>query len=210
MLQSYNNILGSERTVETIFVYEMVNKYYTSNAVVLDVGGIPTNAHEMNNFYNFIQNNEIDFRICDFRGGYYQGDFVQYNFDNQKFDIIIFLSSLEHFPQCTESDVIFREGYDKQGFAKALEILNEGGKIILTVPFGKHRWQPFHQNYDLQGIINLTQGASIIEQYTYMLTNEQEGGLRNGSWNLADPKNMTDIIYTDRAFGVGCFVLQKN
>lgn len=210
MLNTYQNSLGSERTVETIFVHEMLSNYYQPNFTVLDVGGIPTKAHEMQAFYNYIAGNNIDFRICDFRGGQYQGDFVQLDFENQKFDIVIFLSSLEHFPQCTESDVIFREGYDRSGYEKALSILNPGGKVFLTVPFGKHVWQPYHQNYDMQGILDLTRESTIIEQHTYRLYDEEQNGPRNGYWKITDPTQMTDILYTDRAFGVGCFVLQKN
>lgn len=209
MLEIYDNSLGSERTVETIFVNEMVDKYYKKNYKILDVGGIPTKMQEMQTFYNYIKDNNIDFKICDHRGGDYQGDFVQIDFTGQNFDIIIFLSSLEHFPQCTESDTIYREGYDRKGFEKALEILNKDGIIILTVPFGKQRWQPFHQNYDLDGIINLTQGSTIIEQHIYKLTNEQDGGPRVGKWVKSNHTEMSEILYTDRAFGVGCFVLQK-
>lgn len=210
MLDQYNNSLGSERTVETVFVYEMMGKYYKPGNVVLDVGGIPTKAQEMQSFYNYINSNAIDFRICDFRGGNYQGDFVQLNFGEEKFDIIIFLSSLEHFPQCTESDVVFRDGYDRLGYKKALDILKPGGKVILTVPFGKHVWQPYHQNYDMNGILALTDGSSIVEQHTYRLFDEQQSGPRNGTWKKTKPDEMVDVLYTDRAFGVGCFVLQKN
>lgn len=210
MLVQYNNSLGSERTIETVFVYEMLSKYYETGNIVLDVGGIPTRSHEMQLFYDYVNSNNIDFRICDFRGGKYQGDFVQINFGEEKFDIIIFLSSLEHFPQCTESDVVFRDGYDKQGYKKALDILKPGGKIFLTVPFGKHVWQPYHQNYDMRGISSLTEGSTIIEQYTYRLFNEQHNGPKDGTWITTKPEEMVDIIYTDRAFGVGCFVLQKN
>jgi len=47
---------------------------------------------------------------------------------------------------------------DKELAEKALSILNEKGKIILTVPFGKHVWQPYHQNYNWNGILELSRG----------------------------------------------------
>ena len=96
---------------------------------------------------------------------------------------------------------MFREGYDRKGYEKALSILNDGGYIFLTVPFGKHVWQPYHQNYNWQGILDLTKGSKIIESYTYRLINEE--------WVITDPNEMEDVLYTDRAFGVGCFILQK-
>ena len=120
------------------------------------------------------------------------------------------MSSLEHFSQCTESDVIYRDKYDIKGFQKALQVLNPNGLIFLTVPFGKHRWQNFHQNYNWDGILELTKGSTIVESYTYRLHNEQVSGPHNGLWILEDPKTMEDVLYEDRAFGVGCFVLRKD
>jgi len=198
-----SNNLGSERSVEVLFIEEYVKKYYTPGNVVLDIGGIPTNSAHLSKFYNFLTENRVDYRVSDFRPCNYPGDFVQYDFKDEKFDMAIFLSSLEHFPQCTESDVVYRHGYDKLGYQKALSILKPGGYILLTVPFGKFVWQPYHQNYDWPGILNLTEGSNIVESYTYRL-HEFEG-----EWRIDNPENMTDILYTHKAYGVGCFVLQK-
>ena len=159
MEQTISNYLNSERSVEVIFIEEALKKCYQPGNAVLDIGGVPTNSVWLSDFYNYIKDNKIDYRVSDFRQCDYPGDFVQINFGDQKFDINIFLSSLEHFPQCTESDVIFREGYDRKGYEKALSILNDGGYILLTVPFGKHVWQPYHQNYNWQGILDLTKGS---------------------------------------------------
>jgi len=203
MDKEYINNLGSERSVEVIFIEQILKKYYKEGNIVLDIGGVPTTDQHLASFYKFVNDSNIDYRISDFRGGTYVGDFVEYDFKNDTFDIAIFLSSLEHFPQCTESDVIYREGYDKKGFEKALSILNENGIIFLTVPYGKHRWQEYHQNYNWDGILNLTSGSTILEHYTYRLYTDN-------TWKLEDPHNMEDIIYSDKAYGVGCFVLQKN
>ena len=83
---------------------------------------------------------KINYKVSDFRGGDYQGDFVSYDFKEDKFNFIIFLSSLEHFPQCTESDVIYRDGEDtkrisKKPFLSCMIAAN----ILLTVPFGKQK-----------------------------------------------------------------------
>ena len=204
MKDQYFNNLGSERTVEVLFIEESLKKYHKPNNIVLDIGGIPTSELHLHNFRKYLGENSIDYRISDFRGGHYPGDFVDFDFKTQKFDIGIFLSSLEHFPQCTESDIIYREGYDKKGYEKCLSILNEGGYIILTVPFGKHIWQEYHQNYNWEGILNLTEGSTIIESHTYMLNKEDE------IWIKTNPSLMENVLYTDRAYGVGCFILQKN
>jgi len=208
MKQSYQNTLGSERTVELEFMFEILSRPAGSKLRILDVGGIPSVPQQMAPINRLIIDEGLDYSICDFRGGDFVGDFVSMDFGDNKFDLIIFLSSLEHFPQCTEGDMAYRDGEDKRGFQKALSLLNDGGQILLTVPFGKQRWQPYHQNYDWSGILDLTAGSSIQESYTYQLVDSTEDKL-SGNWVLSDPQTMSELIYTDRAFGCGCFLLQK-
>jgi hypothetical protein len=180
---------------------EVVEKFFKPGVKILDVGGIPSSSEDNRPFIDLIDKLGVRYSICDFRGGEYKGDFVTYDFKDEKFDIILFLSSLEHFPQCTEGDMSFRDGEDKKGFEKALSILSDKGKIILTVPFGKHRWQPYHQNYDMDGILDLSKGSRIIEHNTYKL----EGN----KWIITLAEEMKEIIYDTKANGVGCFVFEK-
>lgn len=193
------NSYGSERSVEIPYTVQALQKF-AQGKKVLDVGGIPTSNEVYAPIVKTAQS-VSDYRICDFRGGQYCGDFVAYDFADEKFDIIMFISTLEHFPQCTEGDCVFRDGEDRRGFEKALTLLDTGGKIVLTVPFGKHCWQEYHQNYDMAGILELTKGTKIIHQVTYEL--------KEDTWVLTDPENMDHVRYADKAFGVGCFILEK-
>lgn len=195
-----SNSLKSERTVEVIFICEMLKKYF-SNKKLLDVGGVPTNHSYNSPIYELIKSLNIQHDIADFRGGKYVGDFVTITI-NEIYDVIMFLSSLEHFPQCTEGDLVYRNMEDRKGYLKALSVLNKNGKIILTVPFGKCRWQPYHQNYNYDAILKLTEGSKILESYTYKLIDDD-------TWELTDPLAMEEILYTDKAYGVGCFLLEK-
>jgi hypothetical protein len=203
MNNNISNHYQSERSVEAIFTREMLVKYLKNleKCKVLDVGGIPTHMESYAFIMKAFEDLNCEYIISDFRGGKYKGDFININIP-EKFDLIMFISSLEHFPQCTEGDLVYRESEDKKGFKKALSLLNDNGKIILTVPFGKQRWQQYHQNYNMDGILSLTEGSSILENYCYKLI--------DNNWIKWDPLDMDDVIYTDRAFGVGCFVLQKN
>tara|TARA_R100000664_G_scaffold32401_1_gene47284 strand:+ start:9080 stop:9691 length:612 start_codon:yes stop_codon:yes gene_type:complete len=203
MHNTIENVYGSERSVESIFAREMLIKYLKDRpgSKVLDVGGIPTHVPSHNLVMEAFKQIKATHEVADFRGGKYRGDFVTMRIP-EKFDCVMFISSLEHFPQCTEGDLQYRDGEDRKGYEKALSILKDGGKIILTVPYGKHVWQEYHQNYDWQGIRNLTKGSSVVEEYCYRLVGE--------GWVKEDPHNMTDILYTDKAYGVGCFVFEKD
>ena len=87
-----------------------------------------------------------------------------------------------------------------------LSILKDKGKIILTVPFGKPVWQHYHQNYNWEKLLELTKGSTIIEKQTFTLRDQNKPFY----WEQTEPEDMEDIIYDDRAHGVGCFVMQKN
>jgi hypothetical protein len=207
MENTYTNYLNTERSVEIPFIVEMLEKYCKKESKLLDVGGIPSVSENNKPIFNALENLKtkefIIYDICDFRGGRYKGDFVNMDFQDNKFNIIIFLSSLEHFPQCTEGDVIYRGGEDVKGFKKALSILEDKGLVFLTIPFGKPIWQPYHQNYNWELLQKLTKGSTIIENHIYTLFNKD--------WvKVIDPSTMENVLYTDKAHGVGCFVLQKD
>lgn len=197
-----NNIIknghGNERCVEIPFVVDCLKSLPNSN--ILDVGGMPTDGESYPEVSNALEENNIFLEISDFRGGNYVGNFLTYPFD-KKFDAILFLSSIEHFPQCTEGDMIYREGEDIRGFKRAIELLKPNGKIFMTVPYGKPIWQPYHQNYNMDKILEMSEGMTIEKHYTYKLIRDE--------WILSDPNSFDDIYYTNKAFGVGCFVFKK-
>lgn len=210
MKDTYDNYLNSERTVENEFMEYTFDKFCKPYDRILDVGGVPTNHSYSKKLFSAVEKhkgiNFIEYEIADYRDGNhvkYMGDFCRYDFKDIKFEKIIFLSSLEHFPFCVGIESQYKEGQDIVGYKKALSILNENGLIFLTVPFGKYRWQAHHQNYDWNGIKQLTEGSEIIEHYTYRLSNDDK------FWNIETPETMDDILYTDKAHGVGCFVLKK-
>lgn len=201
MLNCYHSGVG-ERLVEVEFIHEMLNKYGKQNEIVLDVGGIPTQEGGNNKYIGLLNGKEMEYHVCDFRGGDYTGNFVTLPI-GEKFNYIVFLSSLEHFSQCTEGVMIYREDEDIRGMEKAISLLDKGGKIFLTVPFGKEYWQPYHQNYGMNRINKFRDlGLKIVEQYIYRLCFDYK-------WMLANVDDMNHIYYTNKCFGLGCFCFEK-
>lgn len=211
------DIYDSERSVEIPFICSAIIAHCKKDGVILDVGGVPTNDEFNDPIKSTIEFGCYDYRVADFRGGEYQGEFIEYDFKDEKFDTVMFLSSLEHFPMCTEDtrhggmaelspNWHYKEGEDIRGYQKALSILKDKGKIILTVPFGKPVWQDYHQNYNWEKLLELTKGSTIIEKQTFTLKDTS----KPFHWEQTEPEDMEDIIYDDKAHGVGCFVMQKN
>ena len=205
-MNTINNISGSERSVEIPFTVEAIKKYFKKSSNVLEIGGIPSNEEVYSPIKTAIAESESTYNICDFRGGKYRGDFISYDFGIDTFDIIMLISTIEHFPQCTEGPDrgTYKEGEDIKGYKKALSLLNEGGLIILTVPFGKPVWQAYHQNYNMDLILQMCEGSSIIDSRTYILDDSTD------TWILTNPKDMEEVLYTSKAYGVGCFILSKD
>jgi len=210
------DIYDSERSVEIPFICSAIIAHCKKDGVILDVGGVPTNDEFNDPIKSTIEFGCYDYRVADFRGGEYQGEFIEYDFKDEKFDTVMFLSSLEHFPMCTEDtrhggmaelspNWHYKEGEDIRGYQKALSILKDKGKIILTVPFGKPVWQDYHQNYNWEKLLELTKGSTIIEKQTFTLKDTS----KPFHWEQTEPEDMEDIIYDDKAHGVGCFVMQK-
>jgi hypothetical protein len=191
---------GNERQVEFAFVEEVVRDLSQKGAkTLLDVGGIPSTSSLNQPLIDTISSIGVSRKVADYRGGDYLGDFVDISIV-EKFDIVLFLSSLEHFPHCTEdpSHKAYQYGRDREGFQKAVSLLSEGGRIVLTVPFGKHVWQPYHQNYDWDGIKNLSEGLVIEKSHIYTV--------QGGEWAIEPDTNSTkEILYTDRCWCVGLF-----
>ena len=207
MKKLYENLkadLVSERVVEVDFIIEMFDKYFEPGNVVLDIGGIPSRQYENQPIIDTIKKSGAQYYVADHRGGDFQGDFVNYNFEDKKFDIGIFLSSLEHFPQCTEGDMVVREKEDVKGFHKALSLLNDGGIVFLTIPYGVDQWYNYHQSYDHNTILELTEGSDIIEECIYVLNSDNK-------WESKTAEEVKEIeINNKRVVCVGCFICKKN
>ena len=54
----------------------------------------------------------------------------------------------------------------------------------------------------MEALLALTYGSTIVDSYCYSLVDNE--------WVITDPSEMEDILYTDKCFGVGCFVLEKD
>lgn len=200
MLKLYPDTFKSERTVEVPYIIEKISSFSSLDRV-LDVGGVATSSEINAPIYEKIKQVGCSWKISDFRPCHFPGDFVLFDFGDEKFDKIIFLSSLEHFENCTEGDNKHRENYDRQGFKKALSLLDAGGEIYMTAPVGKPIFVPFHRSYNKERLDFLSEGSIVTECLIYKLDNEE--------WRLSDFSKIEDVLNPGPVNAVGLFKFIK-
>jgi SAM-dependent methyltransferase len=201
MLKIYSNNLQSERSVEVVFITEQVETFEKTDRI-LDFGGIPTEPRYNQPIYDELKKVGCQYEITDFRGGQWQGSFMEIDFGDVKFDRVIALSALEHTPFCTESpNPVLKLDEDKAVFQKLLDLLKPGGAFYLTVPFGKPKWWNYHHSYDFERILYISDGAKVEECFIYTLQNE--------NWVLTKMEDTLNISNPGPINGVGLFKFIK-
>ena len=208
----YKDVYNCERSVELPFAEFFVDccddmdSHVTDHKFnILDVGGVPSDDSVYYRYKENAKKRGFGYHVCDFRNhGYtdYMGDFVTLDFGGANFDAILFLSSIEHFAQCTEGDMRYRDGYDRVAFLKAMSLIRKPYGIIgITVPFNQQYWCPYHQNYDFKGIMELSAGTKIKHGFIYK--NVGDLWVRTNVWDVSG------LRYGDgKATSVGMFIFE--
>lgn len=108
----------------------------------------------------------IDLRECSIRcPGVISlvGDIRKTDFKDGYFDRIVSISTIEHLGIETRYGSYADINADRKALLEMKRILNDNGKIILTVPFGKAGINSVQRTYDLRGIKKLTRGFKILK-----------------------------------------------
>jgi SAM-dependent methyltransferase len=158
-LYKKNKFFYSERLIELPFLFSQIIK---PPAQVLDVGCAESITP--------IQLSMIGYKVygMDIRDYGYshpnftfiKGDFLTHNFGNQKFDVVINISAIEHFGLSAYKNKKLNLNADIQAINKIYTLLREKGQFIFTAPFGKHE------------IINNFERIYSYEDIQYMFKNK--------------------------------------
>ena len=97
-----------------------------------------------------------------------QGDIRQMPFNNEFFDAVTAVSTIEHIGLGRYGDPIASDG-DREAVDEIKRVLKTGGRMIITIPCGKdavcysREGVPLHRVYSSGAIINLLAGFNILE-----------------------------------------------
>jgi len=155
-----------ERIVEIPFLYN--NLDFNLSQKILDLGcvGSKISLQLASIGYNVVG---IDFRPFIFKHKnlkFIQGNFFNIDLPIESFDCVICISVIEHIGLPAYNIKPFEQG-DKKAIEKIYTLLKKGGKLILTVPFGKAIVNQFERNYDQKSLNQLIKMFKIDEFEIY-------------------------------------------
>jgi hypothetical protein len=145
------------------------------------------------------------------------GDIRQSGYETNFFGLILCISTLEHVGKDNARHYkpvaelpLAREGHsqsDVQALVEMVRIVRPGGKVIVTVPYGRFVDYGWFTNYDSRAISSLLGAIPLAGINAEYFRHGTEG------WMPCDPDELTDVAYQDNgapaAAGLACFEITK-
>jgi SAM-dependent methyltransferase len=191
-----------ERAIEIFFA----RLYYKPGLKVLDVGC--SNAMECH--LRMVRNLEpprniagIDIAIPSERTRRYYDRFLHESIVSSRieagsFDLIWCISALEHFGMDNSSytdQFILSEEMDVQAMKEMVRILARGGRLLVTVPYGKYENQPWLRNYDGEHLRNLLAPVECHADIRTSFYRHTHGA----GWRVATVEELEHVGYYDQS-----------
>ena len=102
-------------------------------------------------------------------------DFLKHDFGNERFDVVVDISSIEHFGLLSYATKERNDNAHIEAMDKIKRLLKPHGQLIFTAPYGVHGEVPnFERIFDDNDLNILLSGFSIKEEKTF-LVNKKEG-----------------------------------
>lgn len=191
----------SERIVEYAVVFANLKVDPSTKIKILDVGcyfsNFPIQLASMG--YSVDGIDFMDYQLTHPNFKFIKGDITKINLPRNYYDIITCISTLEHIGLTVwgENDNIEA---DSIAIAKMHSILKVGGRVIVTVPFGKRGISPSQRSYDVDSINSLFKPYFKIEKMAFYKQN------KNDKWLPAPLKDMGKIDNMGITRGVALIV----
>jgi len=128
------------------------------------------------------------------------GDFLTADVDESSFDVALAISAVEHAGLAAYGEGEFGKG-DRLVMEKILHSLRPGGRLILTVPFGRPGRTSWYRVYDRESLARLVEGFKIV-------VDEYFEGVGRTACTPSTAERLEGIDSVDCGFaqGVACIV----
>ena len=174
--KSKNIVVGS-RIVEIPFLYQNID--FENTHRILDLGCVGSKISlELASMGLKVVG--VDYRpypLIHKNLEFIQGNFFDLELPLESFDCAIAVSTLEHIGLPAYNIKPFENG-DQKAIKRFYQLLKVGGKLILTVPFGKNEVDQFERNYNLNSLKKLLRNFKISKIQIYEKSKE--------GWELSD------------------------
>jgi SAM-dependent methyltransferase len=142
---------------------------------------------------------QYPYRVPNFK--FVQGSILDLPFEKESFDVVTCVSTIEHIGIGFYSDPKDIISCDIQGMLEIKRVLKPGGRLILTVPFGKAFINNQQRIYDRQGLDKLLAGFSVNTIKFFKNTQAVKG---NNYWEQIPPDQAESLCYTSGTECVCC------
>lgn len=182
-------ILVNERIVE----YPQIFQWLKPRGAVLDVGCVssrlPVQLASLG--YDVYGIDLADYPYKHPKFNFYKANLFEWA-SARKFDIIIFLSTLEHMGLGVYGENTMKdENADKKVIDRVYEWLVPGGQILVSVPFGKPEVTKKHRIYDLARL------KFVFPEDKFRWVGEKYFMRANGNWAPSSADILKNIISQD-------------
>jgi len=190
-------LLVNERIVE----YPQIFQWIRPGSVILDIGCVssrlPIQLASLGYEVHGLDTRPYPFRHPNFR--FHKADIFEWS-PEQSFDIILMVSTLEHFGLGIYGDLVLSEA-DKKAIERISNWLSEGGRLLVTVPFGKPAVIKKHRIYDLERLKHIFSNFKWVEQRYFKRF--------EGSWLPSNAEELREVASLEfPASGVALLNLQ--
>jgi hypothetical protein len=133
-----------------------------------------------------------------------QGDILVLDFGEQRFDLVVNCSTVEHVGLAGRYGVAeSRPDGDLAAMARLCGLMKPGSLMLLTIPVGRDAvFAPWHRVYGAERLPKLLQGLAVESREYWIKDGENR-------WTLGDEAVVLATPPQERLYGLGCFALRN-
>lgn len=193
-------VICNERIAETPLIISNIN---IPKAQILDVGSneslMPLHLAAVGHAVTALDLNFYEYKHPNVT--FLQGDICKVKLPKEQFDYVTFLSTLEHIGLGAYGEKQFERG-DEQALRNVYSSLKTGGRLMISVPFGKKETSRTQRVYDLRDMLDITKQYTLEKSRFFI-------GVDQSFWQECQEKDLDEVSSYLFTQGMGFFVFRK-